>query len=81
MQSATYILHDFELKEAEARLLSEDVGIVAYKVHEELTVDGQPVSLDASDSSTWVKRNGQWVCALHTESVSGDPYGRDRRAA
>jgi ketosteroid isomerase-like protein len=81
MQSATYTLHDFELKEMEVRLLSADVAILAYKVHEELTVDGKPVSMDASDSSTWVKRNGRWVCALHTESVEGDPYGRDRNLA
>ena len=23
-------------------------------------------------------RNGEWRCALHTESLAGDPYGRDR---
>jgi ketosteroid isomerase-like protein len=79
MKTAKYTLHDFELKETVVRLLSADVAILAYKVHEELTVDGQPVSMDASDSSTWVKRNGRWVCALHTESIGGDPYGRDRR--
>jgi hypothetical protein len=27
-----------------------------------------------------VRRNGQWVCALHTESMLGDPFGRDRSA-
>ena len=81
MQSATYTLHNFELKDTEIRLLSDDVAILAYKVHEDLTVDGKPVSMDASDTSTWVKRNGKWVCALHTESVAGDPYGRDRKQA
>jgi hypothetical protein len=79
MRAARYTLHDFELKEPEVRLLNENVGIIAYKVHEELTVDGKPVSLDASDASTWVKRDGRWLCALHTESVAGDAYGRDRQ--
>lgn len=51
----------------------------SYRVHEELTVDGKPVTLDAADASTWVRRNGRWVCALHTEAISGDPFGRDRR--
>ena len=78
MRAATYTLHDFELKDTEVRLLSDDVAILAYKVHEELTVEGKPLSLDASDSSTWVKRDGRWVCALHTESLPGDPFGRDR---
>jgi hypothetical protein len=65
----------------QVRQLGDDVAVVAYTVHEKLTVDGQPVTLDAADASTWVRRNGRCVCALHTESVKGDPFGRDRRAA
>jgi hypothetical protein len=61
------------------RLLGDDVAIVAYQVHEELTVDGKPVTLDAADSSTWVRRDGRWLCALHTEAIAGDPFGRDRK--
>src|SRR5215510_1976356 len=55
MRTAKYTLHEFDLKDAEVRLLNPDVAIVAYKVHEELTVDGERLSLDAADSSTWVK--------------------------
>jgi hypothetical protein len=61
------------------RMLGDDVAVLAYKVREELTVDGKPVKLEAADASTWVRRNGSWVCALHTESLAGDPFGRDRR--
>ena len=43
-----------------------------------VTVDGQPLSLDAADSSTWVRTDGRWQCAMHTESVLGDPFGRSR---
>ena len=62
------------------RLLRDDVAILAYRVHEELTVEGKPVTVEAADSSTWVHRDGRWVCAMHTESIAGDPFGRDRRA-
>src|SRR5262245_24197666 len=48
MKAATYKLRSFELKEPQVRVLGDDVAIVAYKVHEELTVDGKPVSLDAA---------------------------------
>jgi hypothetical protein len=41
-------------------------------------VDGKAVTLDAADASTWVRRDGRWRCALHTESIQGDPFGRDR---
>ncbi len=78
MEGADYSLNNFELKEAKVRLLNNDVAIIAYNVHEDLTVDGKEISVDASEASTWIRRNGSWVCALHAESLTGDPYGRDR---
>jgi hypothetical protein len=74
-----YVIHDVDLADGvQVRLIAEDVAIVAYRVHEELTVDGERVELDANDSSTWVRRDGRWRCALHTEAIAGDPFGRDR---
>ena len=82
MQGARYTLHDFKLQDdIQVRMLSDDVAIVAYRVHEELTVEGKPVTLDAADASTWIRRGDRWLCALHSESLAGDPFGRDRRAA
>jgi len=81
MQSATHSLRNFELKDIEARELADGVAVLAYKAHEELTVDGKPVEVNAAHSSTWIRRNGRWTCALHTASLAGDPFGRDRRAA
>jgi Domain of unknown function (DUF4440) len=79
MKNPTYTIQRVELgDDARVRLIDDDVAVVAYKVHEELTVDGKPVSLDATDASTWVRRKGQWRCALHTEAIVGDPFGRDR---
>lgn len=82
MQKARYTLDAFEFQgDVQVRMLGPDVGIVAYKVHEELTVDGKPVTLDATNSSTWIRKGGRWLCALHTESLPGDPFGRDKHAA
>jgi len=81
MSGAKYTLNTFELGDAKVNMLSDDVAVVAYKVHEELTVDGQSVSMEAADCSTWVKKGGRWLCAAHTESLIGDPYGRDRTHA
>jgi len=80
MQNAKYTLEEFELSDdAQVRAIGNDVAILAYKVREKLTVDGKSVTMEASDASTWVRKNGRWVCALHTESLIGDPFGRDRR--
>src|SRR5688572_23667372 len=49
MKSPSYTLDRFELdKNVQVRQVSDDVAIVAYKVHEELTVEGKPVVLDAA---------------------------------
>lgn len=62
-----------------AQRATADPCIVAYRVHEDLIVDDEPVSMDAADASVWVRTNGVWKCALHTESLIGDAYGRDRK--
>ena len=73
------MIEDFKLKDgAKISRLGEDVAVIAYEVHEDLKVEGRPISLDASECSTWVRRDGRWVCAQHSEAISGDPFGRDR---
>ena len=70
----------FDEKNAQVRFITDDIAIVAYKVNERVVVDGKTLPIEANDSSVWVNRDGEWRCALHTESLAGDPYGRDRRA-
>jgi len=72
--------YTFDESSAQVQFLNDDVALVAYNVKEKLTVDGKPVNLDANDASVWIRKNGEWQCAMHTESVAGDPYGRDRKA-
>lgn len=82
MKQGGWKLNSFQIDpNVKVKLIADDVAVLAYKVREELTVDGKPVSFEAADASTWVRRDGQWVCALHTESIAGDPFGRDRRAS
>jgi hypothetical protein len=72
-------LKDFQFKQgAKMRKLSDDVAVLAYEVREELTVDGQPVTIEAAECSTWIRRDGRWACAQHSEAIEGDPFGRDR---
>jgi hypothetical protein len=78
MNNPNWKLKSFDFNDVEVSRLSDDVAIIGYKVREELEVDGKPLTMEAADASTWIKQNGAWVCALHTESLLGDPYGRDR---
>lgn len=78
LKQASYELthYEFDDKTVKVRKVTDDVVIIAYAVHEDVVVDGKPESLVAFDSSVWVRRGADWVCALHTESLKGDPFGR-----
>ena len=79
MTSASWRLQEFEIEDgAEVRQLTEDVAVIVYRVREEMTVDGKPMTLRAADSSVWVRRDDGWRCAAHTEAVAGDAFGRSR---
>jgi uncharacterized protein (TIGR02246 family) len=75
-----WTLHEFSFDEKtmQARFLTDDVAIVGYKVNERVSVENEELSFDANDASVWVRRDGKWLCALHTESLAGDPFGRDK---
>jgi hypothetical protein len=82
LNSPDWTLNHFEfVGDVIARVVTDDAAIVAYKIREHLTVEGKPLTFEAADASTWVRREGRWLCALHTESIAGDPFGRDRRPA
>jgi hypothetical protein len=75
---AAWRLVNYEITAPLVQFLTDDVAVVAYKVREDLNVEGKAVVLDAVDSSIWVRRDGRWLCAVHTEAIGGDPFGRDR---
>ena len=78
LDGANWTIEEYAFKNVVVDKVSDDAAVIGYKVREDLTVDGKPLTLEAADASTWVRKKDGWVCALHTESVLGDPYGRDR---
>jgi len=80
IEQATYRINSYRIdpKAVHVNRLSDDLVAIAYGVYEDLEVDGKPVKLDAFDTSVWKKTENGWVCVLHTESLQGDPFGRDR---
>jgi hypothetical protein len=77
VENAPYELKKFRFDDdVHVRAIADGVALIAYKVNEEMIVDGKPTTLEAFDSSLWVRRDGGWVCAAHTETLAGDPYGR-----
>jgi hypothetical protein len=80
MKSPTWQLHSYKMdeKDMHVRVINDNVALVAYKVIEDLSVDGRRLTLEAYDTSVWVRHGNDWLCAMHTESLAGDPFGRDK---
>ena len=78
--SGGWTLKKYNFSDFKITTPSPDVAIAGYHVREELEVEGKPLTMEANDSSTWIRQSGKWVCAAHTESIAGDPFGRDRRS-
>ena len=69
--NAPYELKKFRFGDAvHVRRLAEDVALIAYKMSEDRVVDGKATTLEAFDLSIWVRRDGHWVCAAHTETLA-----------
>lgn len=78
IRDAPWDLARFDLANATVREIADDVVVVAYEVREDIRVEGEELTMKAYDSSVWVRRDDRWVCALHTESIAGDAFGRQR---
>lgn len=80
VESSNYTIKDYRIDPQTVRInrISDDAIAISYGVHEDLEVDGKPVKLDAFDTSVWKQTGNGWTCVLHTESIKGDAFGRDR---
>ena len=78
LQSDAWTLKAYEFSDVKVLTPTPDTAIIAYHVTEELDVEGKPLTLEANDATVWLRQDGGWVSVLHTESVAGDPIGRDK---
>jgi len=79
-EAPQYTITDYRIDPKSVRVnhIRDDVVSIAYAVHEEMDMDGKPIKLDAFDTSVWHRTDNGWTCILHTESLQGDPFGRDK---
>lgn len=71
MQDGQWTLDSFEFADVNVVFPADDTAIIAYKVHQTGSLKGQRMDLNCVDSSTWVREDDGWKCALHTETILG----------
>lgn len=63
-----YKLVDYSISDLDVIFPRDDVAVVTYRVDQRMEMQGKPVQMNVYDTSTWVKVEGDWRCAMHTES-------------
>jgi ketosteroid isomerase-like protein len=56
------------ISEVEAQLIAENTAITAYQIELGMADDKQKPAMKCACTSTWIKENNNWVCAMHTET-------------
>lgn len=70
-EEGQWTLESFEFSDVNVIFPTDDTAVIAYKVHEKGTMKGERMDLNCADSSTWVREDKEWKCALHTETILG----------
>lgn len=68
LQDPRHGLLAFKLSDIAVLQPTDDVAIVTYRAWQKMRMDGKELEQDVVDSSTWVRIDGAWKCAAHTES-------------
>ena len=70
-ETGEWELDKFEFSDVQVIFPSDETAIIAYKVHQTGSMKGEAMDLNCADSTTWVREDDQWKCALHTEAIVG----------
>jgi ketosteroid isomerase-like protein len=70
LEKGTMVIKSFELNDMNVIFPSEDTALVTYKAKQSVSTRGKPGQLnqEMTDSSVWTRKNGEWRCAMHTET-------------
>ena len=73
----TWSLKNYELANMNVQQVGDDVAVLGYTAKLEMVVNGAQHRKEYAECSTWVRKDDEWLCVLHSETPLGDPFGGD----
>lgn len=69
-EKGTMVVKDYDLRDMQVHFATDDTAVLFYKVKQVLSPrDGSDdITQEMMDSSTWVRKDGEWRCVMHTET-------------
>jgi hypothetical protein len=69
-ERGSMVLKSYQLSDIDVVFPADDTAILTYRVKQAMSPRGksESVTQEMADSSTWVRKSGQWQCVMHTET-------------
>jgi ketosteroid isomerase-like protein len=64
------VIKSFQLSDVNVMFPRDDTAVITYKVKQTIATRGQSdlIEQEMADSSVWMRKDGQWLCSMHTET-------------
>ncbi|MEQ1819938.1 MAG: nuclear transport factor 2 family protein [Terricaulis sp.] len=71
-EEGDWTLESYKFEDVEVITPAPDVAIIAYKVKQNVTMQGKKQEFEAADISTWIRGADGWECHAHSETILQD---------
>lgn len=78
------VIKSFELSDMKVMHPNDDTAVVTYRVKQEIAQRGdgaKTIEQEMADSSVWLRKDGEWLCVMHTETEIDDGEAKKKPAA
>jgi len=69
------VIKSFELSDMKVMYPNDDTAVLTYRVKQALAARGdgaKEIEQEMADSSVWLRKDGEWLCVMHTETEVDD---------
>ena len=72
------VIKSFKLSDMQVMHPSEDTVVLTYRVKQAVAQRGESeeIEQEMADSSVWMRKDGEWLCVMHTETEVEKDHGK-----
>lgn len=70
-EEGTMVVKSFEFSDMEVMYPNDDTAVLTYRVKQAIAQRGdgaKEIEQEMADSSVWLRKDGEWLCVMHTET-------------
>jgi hypothetical protein len=69
-EKGSMVIKSFKLSDIQVMHPSDDTAVLTYRVKQSMAQRGESeeIEQEMADSSVWLRKDGEWLCVMHTET-------------